>query len=103
MFRRAIRAATAGTGGRPVGCGDLAQDRRPVPAAEPDSGLICKGKPNKLIAYEMQLAEATVKAHITALLRRLEVQNRTQAAHDDPGGFDPQQSAMTSEPAPGAR
>lgn len=42
--------------------------------------LICKGKPNKLIAYEMQLAEATVKAHITALLRRLEVQNRTQAA-----------------------
>lgn len=42
--------------------------------------LICKGKPNKLIAYEMQLAEATVKAHITALLRRLRVQNRTQAA-----------------------
>lgn len=42
--------------------------------------LICKGKPNKLIAYEMQLAEATVKAHITALLRRLKVQNRTQAA-----------------------
>ncbi|SPH25147.1 Transcriptional regulatory protein DegU [Defluviimonas aquaemixtae] len=42
--------------------------------------LICKGKPNKLIAYEMQLAEATVKAHITALLRRLGVQNRTQAA-----------------------
>lgn len=43
-------------------------------------GLICKGKPNKLIAYEMQIAEATVKAHITALLRRLGVQNRTQAA-----------------------
>ncbi|MBC7736568.1 MAG: response regulator transcription factor [Candidatus Saccharibacteria bacterium] len=42
--------------------------------------LICKGKPNKVIAYEMQLAEATVKAHITALLRRLEVRNRTQAA-----------------------
>lgn len=42
--------------------------------------LICKGKPNKVIAYDMQLAEATVKAHITALLRRLSVQNRTQAA-----------------------
>ncbi|MCA8880346.1 MAG: response regulator transcription factor [Rhodobacteraceae bacterium] len=42
--------------------------------------LICKGKPNKLIAYEMQLAEATVKAHITALLRRLGARNRTQAA-----------------------
>lgn len=42
--------------------------------------LICAGKPNKQIAYEMNLAEATVKAHITALLRRLGVQNRTQAA-----------------------
>lgn len=42
--------------------------------------LICAGKANKQIAYEMSLAEATVKAHITALLRRLGVQNRTQAA-----------------------
>lgn len=42
--------------------------------------LICEGKPNKQIAYELCLAEATVKAHITALLRRLEVSNRTQAA-----------------------
>jgi DNA-binding NarL/FixJ family response regulator len=42
--------------------------------------LICEGKQNKQIAYELSLAEATVKAHITALLRRLGVQNRTQAA-----------------------
>ncbi len=42
--------------------------------------LICDGKPNKQIAYELDLAEATVKAHITALLRRLKVSNRTQAA-----------------------
>lgn len=41
--------------------------------------LICCGKPNKQIAYELSLAEATVKAHITALLRRLGVRNRTQA------------------------
>jgi len=41
--------------------------------------LICLGKPNKQIAYELSLAEATVKAHITALLRRLGVRNRTQA------------------------
>lgn len=41
--------------------------------------LICEGKPNKQIAYELDLALATVKAHITALLRRLEVNNRTQA------------------------
>lgn len=42
--------------------------------------LICAGKPNKVIAYELSLAETTVKAHITALLRRLGVTNRTQAA-----------------------
>ena len=42
--------------------------------------LICAGKANKQIAYELSLAEATVKAHVTALLRRLGVQNRTQAA-----------------------
>jgi len=42
--------------------------------------LICDGKANKQIAYELSLAEATVKAHITALLRRLGVHNRTQAA-----------------------
>lgn len=41
--------------------------------------LICDGKPNKQIAFELSLAEATVKAHITALLRRLGVYNRTQA------------------------
>ena len=56
--------------------------------------LICVGKPNKQIAYELDLAEATVKAHITALLRRLGVQNRTQAAvlvesaNLDSGGAD---------------
>ncbi|KJZ18208.1 response regulator [Loktanella sp. S4079] len=42
--------------------------------------LISAGKPNKLIAYELSVAEGTVKAHITALLRRLGVSNRTQAA-----------------------
>lgn len=41
--------------------------------------LIRAGKPNKQIAYELSLAEATVKAHITALFRRLDVSNRTQA------------------------
>lgn len=41
--------------------------------------LICEGKANKQIAYELDLALATVKAHITAILRRLEVSNRTQA------------------------
>ncbi|MGF1474043.1 MAG: response regulator [Geminicoccaceae bacterium] len=41
--------------------------------------LIAEGKPNKIIAYEIDVAETTVKAHITAILRKLRVHSRTQA------------------------
>lgn len=41
--------------------------------------LICEGKLNKQIAYELSIAETTVKAHITAIMRKLGVQSRTQA------------------------
>lgn len=34
---------------------------------------------NKQIAFDMDITEATVKAHITAIFRKLEVSNRTQA------------------------
>ena len=34
---------------------------------------------NKQIAYEMGISEATVKAHMTAIFRKLGVNNRTQA------------------------
>lgn len=41
--------------------------------------LLVQGKPNKLICRELDLAEGTVKTHITAILRALNVTNRTQA------------------------
>ena len=41
--------------------------------------LICEGKLNKQIAYDLTIAEATVKAHVTAIMRKLGVQSRTQA------------------------
>jgi DNA-binding NarL/FixJ family response regulator len=41
--------------------------------------LICDGMLNKQIAFELSIAEATVKAHVTAIMRKLGVQNRTQA------------------------
>jgi len=41
--------------------------------------LICEGKLNKQIAYDLSIAETTVKAHLTAIMRKLGVQNRTQA------------------------
>ena len=38
------------------------------------------GQLNKQIAYELGISEATVKAHMTALMRKLNVRNRTQVA-----------------------
>ncbi len=41
---------------------------------------VCSGQLNKQIAFDLGIAEATVKAHMTALMRKLNVQNRTQVA-----------------------
>ncbi|MGF9763090.1 response regulator transcription factor [Microvirga sp. 0TCS3.31] len=42
--------------------------------------LLTTGASNKLIARELGLAEATVKVHIKAILRKAKAENRTQAA-----------------------
>jgi len=41
---------------------------------------IIEGQPNKIIADELGVSIATVKAHVTATLKALRVTNRTQAA-----------------------
>ena len=41
--------------------------------------LIAMGKSNKQIAYELGLSEGTVKLHVTAILKLLNVYNRTGA------------------------
>jgi len=41
--------------------------------------LIVQGKSNKQICRELDLAEATVKIHVTAILRALKVSSRAQA------------------------
>ena len=40
--------------------------------------LLVQGKPNKLICRDLQLSEGTVKVHVSAILRALNVRNRTQ-------------------------
>jgi DNA-binding NarL/FixJ family response regulator len=40
---------------------------------------LAAGRLNKQIAYDMGISEATVKAHVTAIFRKLDVINRTQA------------------------
>lgn len=41
--------------------------------------MLVMGKSNKTIAYELSIAESTVKAHVSAILRKLNVHSRTQA------------------------
>ena len=42
--------------------------------------MISEGQLNKQIAYDLNVSEATVKAHMTAIMRKLGVSNRTQVA-----------------------
>jgi DNA-binding NarL/FixJ family response regulator len=42
-------------------------------------GMLCAGLLNKQIGEDLQITEATVKAHMTVILRKLGAANRTQA------------------------
>ena len=70
-----------------------AQDKAGVGREWSDAGLpklstreaeilhcLTEGAPNKMIARKLDVAEATVKVHIKALLRKIGAANRTQAA-----------------------
>jgi len=41
--------------------------------------MFAQGMLNKQIAYDLHVSEATIKAHATAIFRKLDVRNRTQA------------------------
>ncbi len=58
---------------------DLARIASLTPAQRRILAAIRQGLLNKQIAYELAISEATVKAHITAILRKLGVGSRTQA------------------------
>lgn len=69
---------------------ELLEAAAPAPAGAPEPALtprqrdvlrlVARGVPNKLICRELGLAERTVKTHVTAVLRALNVASRTQAA-----------------------
>jgi DNA-binding NarL/FixJ family response regulator len=42
--------------------------------------LLKKGKPNKVIARELDIEETTVKVHVRRIMKKLNAANRTQAA-----------------------
>jgi DNA-binding NarL/FixJ family response regulator len=40
-----------------------------------------QGKPNKIIAYELNLCESTVKVHIRNIMKKLKATNRAEIAN----------------------
>ena len=42
--------------------------------------LLSEGRPNKIIAYELDICESTVKVHVRHIMGKLGANNRTQAA-----------------------
>lgn len=42
-------------------------------------GMLAEGLLNKQVAYELGVSEATIKAHVSAILQKLDVDSRTQA------------------------
>lgn len=80
----AIRVALGGQAAPAVQAEPVDQVRREVAGLTPTQLkvllAVLDGKLNKQIAYDLGMSEATVKAHMTAIMRKLDVQNRTQAA-----------------------
>ncbi len=67
-------------------------------------GRLVEGDPNKVISRRLLITEATVKVHIKAILRKLNVINRTQAAiwAVDHGMFGTKPSSHAGEGRRGA-
>jgi DNA-binding NarL/FixJ family response regulator len=42
--------------------------------------LLCQGKSNKIIGYQLAMQESTVKVHVRDIMKKLKATNRTQAA-----------------------
>jgi two-component system nitrate/nitrite response regulator NarL len=59
------------------------QDLQSANLSQREIDVLCclmAGYPNKIIARQLEVTEATVKVHVKAILRKLNVGNRTQAA-----------------------
>ena len=88
LLLAALRLVLAGGVYVPTDNGGF-DDLRPRPIAKPSElgltlrqadvlKLLVQGKPNKLICRDLRLSEGTVKVHVSAILRALNVHTRTQ-------------------------
>jgi DNA-binding NarL/FixJ family response regulator len=91
VFAQAIRFVGAGGTYVPPQC--LLSARRATAAASEqvaENGVtvrelkviqgIRQGKPNKVIAYELNMCESTVKVHVRNIMKKLNARNRTEVA-----------------------
>jgi DNA-binding NarL/FixJ family response regulator len=90
IFIEALRFVRAGGTYVPAQC--LLETRKVPAAAEPMAGgpfsnremaviqAIRDGKPNKVIAYELNMCESTVKVHVRHIMKKIHARNRTEVA-----------------------
>ena len=67
------RTLSSGAEARRTAVGDL------TPSEQRVLDLLKKGKPNKVIARELNIEETTVKVHVRRIMKKLHAANRTQA------------------------
>jgi len=72
---KAISSMTSGQdGGKGALAGFTERQRQVIEAMR-------QGKANKIIAYELEMAESTVKVHIRSIMRKLKATNRTEVCY----------------------
>ena len=57
---------------------------------------IRQGKPNKIVAYELNMCESTVKVHVRAIMKKLKARNRTEVAYLYSSTFSDPDAAVAS-------
>jgi DNA-binding NarL/FixJ family response regulator len=79
-----------------------------APLARPSGGVTAReaaviralqqGKPNKVIAYELNMCESTVKVHVRNLMKKMKAKNRTDLALKTQTALQPQVTpALTAQ------
>jgi DNA-binding NarL/FixJ family response regulator len=62
--------------------------------------MVCKGRLYKIVAYEMGVTESTIKTHVSQILRKFGVKNRTQVVCEITSSFARQFAGEEEEVAP---
>ena len=86
----AVRFVLAGGTYVPIDCVLATPSVQASPASRPSGGVTAReaaviralqqGKPNKVIAYELNMCESTVKVHVRNLMKKMKAKNRTDLA-----------------------